>query len=96
MSRTRETATAIAAAVAEGATAEVVGSQELAGANVRYMEVDGVPVALPEQPRHEAPGIRVTYPNGYVALYVTGDEERARELLAMARSSDAGPVSEGE
>lgn len=74
----------IALDLLRGATAEVVGHKYLAGFSPSYMEIDGVPVQLPPPKMKEAPAVRVTYLDGFTALYLAADEERAESLLARA------------
>lgn len=75
----------IALDLLRGASAEVVGQKYLSGFSPSYMELDGVPVQLPPPEMKEAPAIRVTYPDGFTALYLAADEERAEALLARAK-----------
>lgn len=84
----------IAADLARGAKADIVGGKSLlGGASPQYVEIDGVPVEWPMPPKKEAIGVRTLLPDGYVALYVTTTHERARSMLAsateLARPKDA-------
>lgn len=78
-------ALSLAAELQAGGQAEAVGFRSLAGYSPSYMEIDGVPVELPQPERREVPGIRVRRANGEVALYLTPTMERARSLLAEAK-----------
>lgn len=75
----------IALELLRGGEAEVVGEGFLAGLPVHFMEVDGVAVQVPRPEIKEAAGVRVTLPDGFVALHVTTSAERAEALLARAR-----------
>ena len=74
----------IAREIIKGARAEVVDHKYLSGFALQYMEVDGVLAQLPPQEMKEAPAVRVTKPDGFVALWVAASPEQADALLARA------------
>lgn len=80
-----ESARGIAIDLLRGATAEVVGEQYITGLTPQYAEIDGVTVQLQPPEKKEAAGVRVTYPDGFTALYLSVNAERAKALLAHAR-----------
>lgn len=75
----------IAADLSKGAKAEIIGDKCLRGTSPQYVEIDGIPVEWPMPPRKEAIGVRTTLPDGYVALYLTTNRERARSWLDEAK-----------
>lgn len=83
--RLETTAMAVAYALRHFAEVEVVGAKILQGVRLTYLEVDGVPVPVPEEPAAESPGIRITWPDGKVWLYLLTDKTRAESVLARAR-----------
>ena len=77
--KTQADAYAIAAAVARGATAELVGHKVLEGLSMSYINVDGR--VIPVTPRRrEAPGIRLE-DHGKVVWYVCASRENAQMLF---------------
>lgn len=79
-----QSARSIALDLLRGGKAEVVGNKALRGISPQYVEIDGVPVEAPLPPTKEATGVRVTLPDGFVALYLATTHEQAREWLRRA------------
>lgn len=75
----------IALELLKGAEAEVVGQKYLTGFAPQYVEIDGVPTQLPPHEEKEAPAVRVTKSDGFVALFLAVSTDDAEWLLARAR-----------
>ena len=89
-SRMEASALAIATAIHYGAKAEIVSERLLQGLAPSYIEIDGVPVYVPAPLLRETPGVRVTFADGYVALYLTSNSDRARTMLERAQEVHDG------